>query len=111
MGMMPATIMRNTVVVSTGAWLLVKLEPVLQLSPLTLQVIIIVGYLTAIGCGLNAIAQMDVKRYLSYSVSAYMGLIFIAAGHRTNENRFSAYSLHPIVMSLFVHGGGQHHLE
>ncbi|NCS29674.1 MAG: NAD(P)H-quinone oxidoreductase subunit F [Microcystis aeruginosa F13-15] len=101
-GPMPATIMRNTVVVSTGAWLLVKLEPVLQLSPLTLQVMIIVGSVTAIGAGLIAIAQIDVKRSLSYSVSAYMGLIFIAVATGQTETALVLLFTYAIAMSLLV---------
>jgi len=101
-GPMPATILRNTVVVSTGAWLLVKLEPVLQLSPLTLQVMIIVGSVTAIGAGLIAIAQIDVKRSLSYSVSAYMGLIFIAVATGQTETALVLLFTYAIAMSLLV---------
>lgn len=101
-GPMPATILRNTVVVSTGAWLLVKLEPVLQLSPLTLQVMTIVGSVTAIGAGLIAIAQIDVKRSLSYSVSAYMGLIFIAVATGQTETALILLFTYAIAMSLLV---------
>lgn len=101
-GPMPATILRNTVVVSTGAWLLVKLEPVLQLSPLTLQVMTIVGSVTAIGAGLIAIAQIDVKRSLSYSVSAYMGLIFIAVATGQTETALVLLFTYAIAMSLLV---------
>jgi NAD(P)H-quinone oxidoreductase subunit 5 len=101
-GPMPATILRNTVVVSTGAWLLVKLEPVLQLSPFTLQVMLIVGSVTAIGAGLIAIAQIDVKRSLSYTVSAYMGLIFIAVATGQTETALILLFTYAIAMSLLI---------
>jgi NAD(P)H-quinone oxidoreductase subunit 5 len=84
-GPVPSTILRNSVVVATGAWILVKLEPVLALSPVVLTVMIAIGALTALGATLIAIAQIDIKRSLSYSVSAYMGLIFIAVA--TGETR------------------------
>ncbi len=79
-----------------------KLEPVLQLSPLTLQVMIIVGSVTAIGAGLIAIAQIDVKRSLSYSVSAYMGLIFIAVATGQTETALVLLFTYAIAMSLLV---------
>jgi NAD(P)H-quinone oxidoreductase subunit 5 len=101
-GPMPASILRNTVVVSTGAWLLVKLEPVLQLSPFTLQVMLIVGSVTAIGASLIAIAQIDVKRSLSYSVSAYMGLIFIAVATGQTRTALILLFTYAIAMSLLV---------
>ena len=79
-GPIPATILRNTLVVSTGAWVLVKIQPILALSPVALTVMIVIGSLTAIGASLIAIAQVDIKRSLSYVASAYMGLVFIAVG-------------------------------
>jgi NAD(P)H-quinone oxidoreductase subunit 5 len=79
-GPFPATVLRNSVVVAVGAWVLIKLEPVLSLSPTALTAILIIGSVTAIGASLVAIAQIDIKRVLSYLASAYMGLIFIAVG-------------------------------
>lgn len=76
----PASIMRNTVVVGAGAYVLIKLQPVLALSPVTDSVLVVVGAVTAIGASLVAIAQIDIKRTLSHSTSASMGLVFIAVG-------------------------------
>ncbi len=74
----PASILRNSVVVTCGALVLLRLMPILQLSPLSLAVLVALGSLTAIGGSLVAIAQVDIKRTLSYSTSASMGLVFIA---------------------------------
>ncbi|MEM6425872.1 MAG: NAD(P)H-quinone oxidoreductase subunit F, partial [Cyanobacteria bacterium P01_D01_bin.128] len=79
-GPLPSTILRNAVVVLTGAWVLVKLEPVLALSPKTLAVTVAIGAITAVGGTLISVAQVDVKRVLSYLSSAYMGLVFVAVG-------------------------------
>ena len=76
----PASIMRNTVVVGAGAYLLIKLQPVLALSPVTDSVLVILGSVTAVGASLVAIAQIDIKRTLSHSTSASLGLVFIAVG-------------------------------
>ncbi|OCR02856.1 NAD(P)H-quinone oxidoreductase subunit F [Oscillatoriales cyanobacterium USR001] len=76
----PASILRNTVVVGTGAYLLIKLQPVLALSPVTSLTLEIIGMVTAIGASLVAIAQIDLKRAFSHSTSAYLGLVFIAVG-------------------------------
>ncbi len=101
-GPMPATILRNTIVVSTGAWVLIKLQPVLALSPMALKVMIGIGAVTAIGAGLIAIAQIDIKRSLSYSVSAYMGLVFIAVGTQQDETALRLLFTYAIAMSLLV---------
>lgn len=74
----PASIMRNSVVVAAGAYVLIKLQPVLALSPVTSGVLIVIGGITAIGESLVAIAQVDIKRAFSHSTSAYLGLVFIA---------------------------------
>jgi NAD(P)H-quinone oxidoreductase subunit 5 len=77
---LPATVLRNAVVVGIGAFVLVKLAPVISLSPLVLTTLTILGVATSISCSLIGIAQVDIKRVLSYVLSAYIGLVFIAIG-------------------------------
>ena len=101
-GPMPGTILRNTIVVSTGAWVLIKLQPVLALSPFASSFMVGVGATTAIGAGLIAIAQIDIKRSLSYSVSAYMGLVFIAVGTQQDITALKLLFTYAIAMSLLV---------
>ena len=79
-GPLPTTILRNSVVVATGAWVLVKLEPVIALSPWASGLAVSIGAVTALGASSIAAAQIDIKRVLSYLASAYMGLIFLAIG-------------------------------
>jgi NAD(P)H-quinone oxidoreductase subunit 5 len=76
----PATVLRNAVVVGAGAFVLIKLAPVISLSQTILNLLVTLGASTAICCSLIAIAQVDMKRVISYSVSAYIGLVFIAVG-------------------------------
>ena len=84
-GPIPASILRNSVVVGAGAYVLIKLQPVLALSPIALTALVVFGTATAIGASLIAIAQIDIKRALSYLVSAYMGFVFIAVGTQHPE--------------------------
>ena len=79
-GPLPTTILRNSVVIPVGAWVLIKLTPVLALSPVVDNVAVAIGTVTAIGGALISIAQIDAKRVLSYLTSAFMGLILIAVG-------------------------------
>jgi NAD(P)H-quinone oxidoreductase subunit 5 len=76
----PASILRNSVVVACGAYILIKLQPLLVLSPVACTALVVLGSMTAIGASLVAIAQIDIKRTLSHSTSAYLGLVFIAVG-------------------------------
>jgi NAD(P)H-quinone oxidoreductase subunit 5 len=76
----PASILRNSVVVAAGAYILIKVHPILYLSPFVTNTLIVIGLVTAIGATLISIAQIDIKRTISYSTSAYLGLVFIAIG-------------------------------
>ena len=74
----PASILRNSVVVTCGAIVLLKLMPVVAISPLATSVLLAVGSISAIGGALVALAQVDLKRAFSYSTTSYLGLVFIA---------------------------------
>ena len=74
----PASILRNSVVVTCGAIVLLKVMPLLQQAPVTLVVLQVIGIISALGGSLVSIAQVDIKRNLSYSTTAYLGLVFIA---------------------------------
>ena len=76
----PASILRNSVVVGCGAYVLIKLQPIIALSPFALTALIVIGSVTAIGASLVAIAQIDIKRAFSHTTSAYLGLVFVAVG-------------------------------
>ncbi|MBD2035535.1 NAD(P)H-quinone oxidoreductase subunit F [Leptolyngbya sp. FACHB-321] len=90
----PASILRNSVVVACGAYVLIKLQPILNLSPVALTTLIVIGAMTAIGASLVALAQIDIKRALSHSTSAYLGLVFVAVG-----TQWTGFAL----MLLFAH--------
>jgi NAD(P)H-quinone oxidoreductase subunit 5 len=105
-GPLPSTILRNSVVVATGAWVLIKLEPVLALSPVVMSTVIGIGVVSAVCGTLIAIAQIDIKRALSYSVSAYMGLVFIAVGTQQDEAALLLVLIHAIAMALLVMSTG-----
>jgi NAD(P)H-quinone oxidoreductase subunit 5 len=105
-GPIPSTILRNSVVVATGAWVLIKLQPVLTLSPVVSSVLVAIGSVTAIGGSLIAIAQVDIKRCLSYSVSAYMGMVFIAVGTQQDEAALLLVLTHALSSALLVMSTG-----
>lgn len=105
-GPVPASILRNAVVVATGAWVLVKLEPVLSLSPFAMSATIFIGALTAVGGSLIALAQIDIKRTLSYLVSAYMGIVFIAVGAHQTEAALLVVLVHALSMALLMASTG-----
>lgn len=96
----PASIMRNSIVVSAGAYVLIKLQPVFTLSPIASDTLIIIGAISAIGGSLIALAQIDLKRALSHSTSAYFGLVFIAVGLGHVDIAFLILFSHGIAKAL-----------
>lgn len=105
-GPVPSTILRNSVVVASGAWVLIKLQPVFSLSPIVSSAMVGIGAITAVGASLIAIAQVDVKRCLSYSVSAYLGLVFIAVGTQQDEAALLLVLTHAFSAALLVMSTG-----
>jgi NAD(P)H-quinone oxidoreductase subunit 5 len=96
----PASILRNSLVVGSGAYVLIKLQQVLALSPIALNFLIIIGSITAVGSSLVAIAQTDIKRALSHSTSAFLGLVFIGVGVQWTEFALLMFFVHAIAKAL-----------
>jgi NAD(P)H-quinone oxidoreductase subunit 5 len=96
----PASILRNSVVVSCGAYVLIKLQPILVLSPVAQTTLIVLGTMTAIGASLVSLAQIDLKRALAHSTSAYMGLVFIAVGFQWTGFALLILFAHAIAKAL-----------
>lgn len=101
-GPIPATILRNSVVVSAGAWLLIKVQPIIDLSPIAVTVEVTVGAVTALLCAAIAIGQIDAKRVLSYATSAYMGMTFIAIGSGQSQVALLLLLTFAIAISLLI---------
>ncbi|NES96401.1 MAG: NAD(P)H-quinone oxidoreductase subunit F [Desertifilum sp. SIO1I2] len=99
-GPSPASILRNSVVVSCGAYVLIKLQPILALSPVALTTLVVIGAVTAVGASLVALAQIDIKRALSHTTSAYLGLVFIAVGMQWSGFALMLLLAHAIAKAL-----------
>ncbi|BAZ47553.1 NdhF3 family NAD(P)H dehydrogenase [Nostoc sp. NIES-4103] len=102
----PASVLRNSLVVAGGAYVLYKLQPVLALSPVALNALVIMGTVTAIGATLVSIAQIDIKRSLSHSTSAYMGLVFLAVGLQQGGVALMLLLTHAIAKALLFMSSG-----
>lgn len=102
----PASVLRNSMVVSGGAYVLFKLQPVLALSPVALTALVVMGTMTAVGASLVSIAQIDIKRALSHSTSAYMGLAFLAVGLQQGGVALMLLFTHAIAKALLFMSAG-----
>ena len=102
----PASVLRNSLVVSCGAYVLIKLEPILALSPVASIALVVIGTVTAIGASLVAIAQIDIKRALSHTTSAWLGLVFIAVGLQRADVAAALLVAHAVAKGLLFMSTG-----
>jgi NAD(P)H-quinone oxidoreductase subunit 5 len=102
----PASVMRNSLVVAGGAYFLYKVQPLLYLSPIALNTLVVVGVMTAVGATLVSLAQIDIKRSLSHSTSAYMGLVFLAVGLEQGGVALMLLLSHAIAKALLFMSSG-----
>ncbi|MHB1854745.1 MAG: NADH-quinone oxidoreductase subunit L [Acidimicrobiales bacterium] len=66
--------------VTAGVYLMVRVNPILALSPDSLTVIAILGVVTAFYAATVACAQNDIKRVLAYSTMSQLGYMFLGVG-------------------------------
>ncbi|MGQ9657318.1 MAG: NADH-quinone oxidoreductase subunit L, partial [Fimbriimonadales bacterium] len=66
--------------VTAGVYLLVRVHPLLEMSPMAMGIVAGVGALTALFAATIAIAQTDIKRVLAYSTVSQLGYMFLACG-------------------------------
>jgi NADH-quinone oxidoreductase subunit L len=83
--------------VTSGIYLLARLNFMYSLSPTALFVIAIVGALTALFASTIAIVQRDIKKVLAYSTVSQLGYMFLACG----VGAYTAGVFHVITHAFF----------
>jgi len=66
--------------VTAGVYMVVRMNAVYQLAPFALDVIAVVGAVTAIFAASMALVQNDIKKVLAYSTISQLGYMFMALG-------------------------------
>ena len=66
--------------VTAGLYMVARLSHLFVLAPLTMNIITIIGSLTALLAASIAITQTDIKRVLAYSTVSQLGYMFLAMG-------------------------------
>ncbi len=80
--------------VTAGVFLVVRCSPLFEFSQVALNVITVVGMITAIFAASVALVQNDIKKIVAYSTCSQLGYMFFAAG-------IGAY--HVAIFHLFTH--------
>ncbi len=66
--------------VTAGVFMLCRLSPVFEYAPAALEVVAVVGGLTAFVAATIGFTQFDIKRVIAYSTMSQLGYMFFAAG-------------------------------
>tara|TARA_B100000686_G_scaffold151443_1_gene158728 strand:- start:229 stop:2142 length:1914 start_codon:yes stop_codon:yes gene_type:complete len=66
--------------VTAGVFLVVRCSPIFEYSPLALNIVCIVGMVTAFFAATVALVQNDIKKIIAYSTCSQLGYMFFAAG-------------------------------
>ncbi len=80
--------------VTAGVFLIVRCSPIFEYSQVALNLVTIVGMITAIFAASVALVQNDIKKIVAYSTCSQLGYMFFAAG-------IGAY--HVAMFHLFTH--------
>src|SRR5947199_1139627 len=66
--------------VTAGVYMVVRMNAIYQLAPLAMNVVAVVGMVTAIFAASMALVQNDIKKVLAYSTISQLGYMFLALG-------------------------------
>jgi len=66
--------------VAAGVYLVARTYPIFQASPIALNVVAIIGAISALGAALMAVVQNDIKRILAYCTISQLGYMMIGLG-------------------------------
>lgn len=81
--------------VTAGVFLVARCSPLFELSPTALNVVVVVGALTAFFAATVGLVQNDIKRVIAYSTCSQLGYMFVGLG-------IGAYQA--AMFHLFTHG-------
>ncbi len=66
--------------VTAGVFMVARCSPIFDLSPTAMNVVAVVGGLTALFAATIALVQNDIKRVIAYSTISQLGYMFLACG-------------------------------
>ena len=92
--------------VTAGVFMLCRMSPLLEYSDFALQVITVVGAITALFAGTVAITQNDIKRVIAYSTCSQLGYMFFAIGVSAYPAAMFHLTTHAFFKALLFLGAG-----
>ena len=93
----PVSALMHAGIINAGGFLVIRLSPLVTLSPAALDTLAVIGAVTALMGGLVMLSQTSIKRALAFSTIAQMGFMMLQCG----LGAFSAALLHIVAHSLY----------
>src|SRR5574344_1319611 len=75
-----SALIHSSTLVIAGAYLILRVFPIIALDRFTLALLVCIGLITAIITGISACVQTNIKKVLAYSTSSHIGLVFVSLG-------------------------------
>ncbi len=92
--------------VTAGIYMIARSNIMFTLSPITMQVIAIIGVATALIAAFIAITQNDIKKVLAYSTVSQLGYMFLGLGVGAFTGAFFHVLTHAFFKALLFLGAG-----
>ena len=92
--------------VAAGVYLVARVFPLIEASPLALDVIAFIGAFTAIFAASIGLVQNDIKRVLAYSTVSQLGFMMFALGSAGCVAGTFHLMTHAFLKALLVLGAG-----
>jgi NADH-quinone oxidoreductase subunit L len=92
--------------VTAGVYMVARNNILYSLSPIAMQVVLVVGLATALFAATIALAQNDIKKVLAYSTVSQLGLMFVALGVGAYTSGIFHMATHAFFKALLFLGAG-----
>ena len=93
----PVSALMHAGIINAGGFLVIRLSPLISLSEVAVDLLKVVGLVTAIFGSLVMLTQTSVKRTLAYSTIAQMGFMMLQCGF----GAYSAATLHIVAHACY----------
>lgn len=92
--------------VTAGIYLIARSNILFTLSPITMEIIAVIGLLTALLAAFIAVTQNDIKKVLAYSTVSQLGYMFLGLGVGAFSGAFFHVITHAFFKALLFLGAG-----
>ncbi len=92
--------------VTAGVYMVARNNILYSLSPMAMELVLVIGLATALFAATIALAQNDIKKVLAYSTVSQLGLMFVALGVGAYASGIFHMATHAFFKALLFLGAG-----